>query len=133
MQPWARPRPQPEARAALVPGTHSPVLPPRGTRPEGSGRVAVPRTAAVQRWPVGAGPWRSGGSAGGGGGSLSLRGLGAAGGGSSSSGSSSSRSGGGEAMVAAPARAHMPGARGGRGAATGARETGGGCRAGLGK
>lgn len=132
MQPWARPRPQPEARAALVPGTHSPVLPPRGTRPEGSGRVAVPRTAAVQRWPVGAGPWRSGDSAGGGG-SLSLRGLGAAGGGSSSSGSSSSRSGGGEAMVAAPARAHMPGARGGRGAATGARETGGGCRAGLGK
>lgn len=125
-------------------------LPLRGARLEGPGRFAAPGAGAVWRWPGDAGPRRSGGDVGDGG---SLRpGLesvghagpapagekgwprvpGAAGGGSSSSGSSSSRSGG-EAMVAAPARAHMPGARGGRGAAAGARDAGGGCRAGPGK
>lgn len=58
--------------------------------------------------------------------------------GGSSSSTSGSSSGGhrearGEAMVAAPARAHMPGARGRRGAAAGAREAGSGCRVEPGK
>ena len=148
MRPRARPRPQPEARAAPVPGSHSPALLPPGARPEGPGRVATPGAGVVWRWPGGAGPWRSGGSGSSRSGPVSgdpagpappgegdwPRVPGAAGGSSSSSGSSSSRSGGGgEAMVAAPARAHMPGARGGRGAGAGAREASGGCCPGPGK
>lgn len=116
---------------------------PRGTRPERPRRVSAADPGAARPGLGGAGPRRSrGGESGGsrsgprsgGRGSPALergarrageggwpRVRGAAGGGSSS-GSSSSRSGGGqreargEAMVAAPARAHMPGARGGAGA-----------------
>lgn len=113
------PRPLPHAS-----GSHSPAFTPLGIRPDRPRRVVTPGPGAVCPGPSGEGGPTAGRSA-----RLARerrgpRILGVAGGGSSSSSSTSGSGGGhrgarGEAMVAAAARAHMPGA-GPRAAARGA-------------
>jgi hypothetical protein len=116
-----RPRP-----LTLAGDSHSPALTPLGTRPERPRRVATPGPGAVCPAPGGESGPATGRSVRWAGEGREPRAPGAAGGSSSSGSSSSSSSDGGGhrgargvAMVAAAARAHMPGA-GPRAAASGA-------------